>query len=507
MRYLSLYTACVFLTLSSIHADSQSHVKYGLAPLKEHEVNHLENNVHKVIEVSLNDLGFDRLQAHAEKYAIDIPEKNENSQEFQTAQISSSNAHQMLVENCPLPSAVDNSKLPSFPPIGNQGSLGSCVAWGSTYYQASHEIGLLHGWNNKTSSAHVLSPKWTYNLINQGKNVGSSPVVAYELLSMNGAPTILDFPYDNNYTAWDLNTDHWVSALSNRMAPATLIPGLGGAEEQNLTAIKQALVNGHVLTFASFIDSWVYTRIKFDPGSPNSSHVGEYAAYWMNGYNGGHFMTIVGYDDNIWIDINQNGSVDPGEKGAFLIANSWGTDWGNHGFIWISYDAFLAHSRVSGGPGQNRVPAGMFFNSCLISATAKEPNYTPRLIAEFSISQAYRNQINIQAGVSALNQALPTSYITIPAFANKGGDFEFDGAPASNVAETATFAIDLTDFLSSFPSPQRYYLLVGDNTPGNRTTLNSFSLLDLTNKRTVNNSVFSLPKSYDNETGHLYIDY
>jgi hypothetical protein len=291
------------------------------------------------------------------------------------------------------------------------------------------------------------------------------------------------------------------------MAPATIIPGLGGSGPQNLTAIKQALVNGHVLTFASFIDSWVYTRIKIDPSFPSSPHVGEYAAYWMNGYNGGHFMTIVGYDDNIWIDINQNGVVDPGEKGAFLIANSWGTDWGNHGFIWIAYDAFLTQSAVANGPSKNRVPAGLFFNSCLIATTAKEPNYTPRLIAEFSISQNYRNQIKIQTGVSSLNQTLPTSFMTIPAFSNVGGAFEFDGKAPSNSIETATFAIDLTDFVYSSPSPQRYYLLVGDNTPGNPTTLNSFSLLDLVNQKTINNSVFSLPKSYDNETGNLYIDY
>ncbi len=336
---------------------------------------------------------------------------------------------------------------------------------------------------------------------------GASPILAYNVLWMNGAPTIQDFPYDTNYTSWDLNSEHWISAISNRMAPCTLIPGLGGTEPQNLTAIKQALNNGHVLTLASFIDSWVFTKVKPDPQHPNAPHTGEYAAYWMNGYKGGHFMTVIGYDDDIWIDVNQNGIVDPGERGAFLIANSWATQWGNHGFIWISYDAFLQNSQVSQAPSENRVAAGSYLNSGLISMFPKAHNYTPKLIAEFSISQAQRNQINIQTGISSIQEKIPRSLITIPAFANEGGAFEFDGS-SSDDSKSATFAIDLTDYLSksSHPTLQRYYLLVGDSLEGHPTTLNSFSLLDLIRNQKIN-SLIPLPKSYDNETGSLYIDY
>ena len=64
-----------------------------------------------------------------------------------------------------------------------------------------------------------------------------------------------------------------------------------------------------------------------------------------NGY-GAHRITIVGYDDNIWVDINQNGIVESGEKGAFKIANSWGTWYDNDGFVWMSYDALNAVSSV-----------------------------------------------------------------------------------------------------------------------------------------------------------------
>ena len=41
---------------------------------------------------------------------------------------------------------------------------------------------------------------------------------------------------------------------------------------------------------------------------------------------GGHAMTIVGYDD---------------DKKAFLVANNWGSTWGDNGFCWFPYDYML----------------------------------------------------------------------------------------------------------------------------------------------------------------------
>ena len=55
--------------------------------------------------------------------------------------------------------------------------------------------------------------------------------------------------------------------------------------------------------------------------------------------NGGHALTVVGYNDNICCDVNGNGKIEASEKGAFKIANSWGTGWGNSGYIWVLYDA------------------------------------------------------------------------------------------------------------------------------------------------------------------------
>jgi hypothetical protein len=42
---------------------------------------------------------------------------------------------------------------------------------------------------------------------------------------------------------------------------------------------------------------------------------------------GGHAMCVVGYDNNKY-------------GGAFEIQNSWGTEWGNNGYIWVKYEDF-----------------------------------------------------------------------------------------------------------------------------------------------------------------------
>ncbi len=88
-------------------------------------------------------------------------------------------------------------------------------------------------------------------------------------------------------------------------------------------------------------------------------------------------MTIVGYNDNIWIDINSNGKVDDGEKGAFKIANSHGPDYANNGFVWMAYDALNKKSSVLDFTNSN-ARQGAFLNNeaeyVVISKKKHHPN-------------------------------------------------------------------------------------------------------------------------------------
>ena len=68
---------------------------------------------------------------------------------------------------------MDNSTLRYFPPIRSQGSLGSCGQFSSVYYTLTHMTALARNWDAKSGGdSYRFSPKWTYNMLNGGENVG-----------------------------------------------------------------------------------------------------------------------------------------------------------------------------------------------------------------------------------------------------------------------------------------------------------------------------------------------
>jgi C1A family cysteine protease len=54
---------------------------------------------------------------------------------------------------------------------------------------------------------------------------------------------------------------------------------------------------------------------------------------------GGHAVVAVGYDDTLKICNEARGSEET--KGAFIIRNSWGTGFGDHGYCYLPYDYVL----------------------------------------------------------------------------------------------------------------------------------------------------------------------
>ena len=476
----------------------------GLIPLSAEEWKALEDTTLKVVGVRPNKIGAQRLEkqfgaeSSPKLAAATFEEELITSLEWSAEDLKKAKADL-------LPSSVDNSKLPSFPPIGNQGNLGSCVGWATTYYGASHEIGLLNGYNNKTSFAKVLSPKWTYNLTNWGNDAGTYMEYAYGVLERNGAVSITQFPYDTDYRSWDLNPQHWIDAINNRMQPLVMAPGL--SNPQDLSIIKGLLNNGHVLSIGTWINSWNYTTIKADPANPNSPYVGQMACNYMNGRSGGHNISIVGYDDNIWIDVNGNGQVDPGERGAFLFCNSWGPNWGNKGFVWVSYDAFLQTSAVPNGPTAGRVAITQDWGNMAFGQIAKAPNYRPSLVGQFTLSQTKRNQIALQGALAGANETIPSRYFQNTALYNSGGAYAFNGT-AATMPLSGTFALDFTDLIpvSTTAGVKKYMLEIADTAAGNPTVLSAFSLIDYAhNKTLVNGQLINIDNSKQYST--LAYDY
>jgi C1A family cysteine protease len=77
----------------------------------------------------------------------------------------------------------------------------------------------------------------------------------------------------------------------------------------------------------------------------NSSTASYNAATYAFFYNGrqivNHAITLVGWDDNFPRE-RFNANRRPRGNGAWLAKNSWGTQWGDGGYFWISYEDTVA---------------------------------------------------------------------------------------------------------------------------------------------------------------------
>lgn len=436
----------------------------------------------RVVEVKTTQIALDRLQQSNSGKAARLAPTNATAlgDDLVSAEAAQSAKRALAptsaVAAATLPASVDNSALPGFPEIRDQGSIGSCVGFALGYYQYTHEVSLLTGWNNKnTVNTTKFSPKMLYNLSNWGVDGGTTDFIVYDVLRQNGALTWAEFPYVGdtsnpiNYREWPRTTAAWKSALKYRAIDYAYLDL--PTSPVSMQAVKNVLLNGHVITFSTQIYSWVYAPLSNDPSTTaDDAFAGQSAVISNNGYDGGHEATVVGYNDDIWLDLNGNNRVDSGEKGAFKMANSWGPNWGNAGYLWISYDALYDVTQVSGGfSDPNR--HGIMGSMSVITARA---NYQPNLVQELTLSTAERGRLAVQMQLTEPDNN--TRFASNEFFAfGYGGSVAFDGTVGTQ-PKSGSFAFDLTDLAASYGDVK--YRVQVNNGGHFATTLSGVALVD-----------------------------
>ena len=484
----------------------------GLVPLDGRQIAEIVKTRRRVDRAGLNWLGLERVNEVRARRGMTLLDARsakpvgrevESSIRAAEAPVQPAAMVSELERASDLPASVDNSRLMYFPPIRSQGNLGSCASFAVTYYQLSYMTAIQRNLDIRDGddNTNKYSPKWSYNIINGGRDYGSTFPDNFALLEEHGACSWAELPYDTDFRAWCLDPAVWRNALSVRTEPLQYI--WNASSDTGIALAKELLTNGYVLTFGTYFNSWRYVLIHDDPSTPDDdSETWKSVAYWLTGSSGSHAVTIVGYNDAIWADVNGDGLVDPAEKGAFRVANSWGDQWEDQGFVWLAYDALRAVSAVPSGPSEDRI--GAFQGDMLFVLTIRD-GYAPSLIAEFTVNHAKREQLKLTLGRSDTAATVPSTLWTPAAFQNQGGAYAFDG---STTAAAATFVLDFADLLVEDGGPLRYYLGLSDNKENDPATLDAFKIVDLTTVPPTEVDCPLVPQSADGgQQIYAFVDY
>lgn len=211
-----------------------------------------------------------------------------------------------------LPSKVDLRK--HFPPIGDQGQYGTCVAW-ATGYNVRTYIDIM----DRPSASDAYSPKDLFFTIrtkgyDPGNDCnGSYFESAFDAMQAEGIVKLSQMPYEN------LGSCTGTPASASLKEPGKIKNYR--KIDQDVNTLKSYLAQGRAIAFGARLgDNFMSANDNLD--------VLSYDTYQYSGMHAYHAMALAGYDDS------------KGTNGAFLVVNSWGTNWGNDGYIWVDYNFF-----------------------------------------------------------------------------------------------------------------------------------------------------------------------
>lgn len=204
------------------------------------------------------------------------------------------------------------------PSVRNQGDVYSCVGWAVGYGALTIKKAIKYQWQDqKMIDAQAYSAMFIYNQIKKGDcGQGARISDALQLLQTQGDCLASHFDTDIEdcmiQPSPQMLTQIKLDTISDYLS---LFPLDATPEEKNRSVI-------HALAQKEPVIIGMSVRKNF-----YQLHDAKY--WWPNLGNtapaGGHAMVVVGYDL---------------ASASFLLYNSWGTDWGNDGFIRVKFADF-----------------------------------------------------------------------------------------------------------------------------------------------------------------------
>lgn len=187
-------------------------------------------------------------------------------------------------------------------PVKNQGPYGTCWAFGTTgaieSYMLISEMDALSLSERHIATCH--GGEW-------------SPT--------DGGNFTLAMAYITRRDGIKLDEDNPYSGFNSNATCIQGISSFGYSDQARLLPNNIDIIKSQLMQYGA-----MYTSMHWDDSYYNSSDY----TYCRNGNaTGGHAVTLVGWDDEIETQCG---------TGAWLVKNSWGADWGNDGYFYISFN-------------------------------------------------------------------------------------------------------------------------------------------------------------------------
>lgn len=209
-----------------------------------------------------------------------------------------------------LPSVYDYREKGRAPQVKNQGSLGTCWAFASLMALESR---LLPAQDIDFSEDHMS----LCNSFQMSQNDGGEYTMSMAyLLSWQGPVLEKDDRYGDGYSPPGLE-------------PVFHVQDIQVLPEKDYEAIKRAVY------LYGGVQSSLYTSMVTGQSSSRFYNKEKGAYYYSGTDKPNHDIVIIGWDDNY---PKENFAVTPEEDGAFICANSWGGEFGEEGYFYVSYD-------------------------------------------------------------------------------------------------------------------------------------------------------------------------